>query len=198
MKKIALLFLIILVIISCNSVAYTTDYDVKRQGVNFREGKWLLAEIDCPSESSSELRSDVSDYFSSILKSNFTSFSPTKTALLSKKVEINPSVEILKRIKKETIYNYLINVKGEKIREELSSIDLTNHNFTKGLNNQVAVTLEIYDLDKSEIIYSRKYFGTTEIKEGNNSDLNFNKSTTKMIQGCFKKLTKDLNKKSVK
>ena len=58
--------------------------------------------------------------------------------------------------------------------------------------------LEVYDLKALEIIYSQKYSATTTIGNNNNSDINFTKSTDAVIISAYKKLMRDINKKSIK
>lgn len=198
MKKIFLLITFIIISTSCNRVVYSTELDVKKQGVNFREDNWLLGEIDCPIESKSDIRININSYLTKILKGRYSSFPTSKTPILSKPITLDPNKETLEKIKKETIFDFLINIKAEKLKEQLNIIDITNHKYNKNLKNTVVLTLEIYDLKNVEIVYSKKYFATSSISESNNSDINFVKTTNKLIIGALKKIIKDLDSKSLK
>jgi hypothetical protein len=57
---------------------------------------------------------------------------------------------------------------------------------------------EVYDLNGIAITYSKKVIGSVGIAENNNSDINFSKSTSKLVLGCLNKIIRDIEKKSIK
>jgi hypothetical protein len=198
MKKIFLL-IIIIISTSCNRVIYSTELDVKKQGVNFREGKWLLAKIDSPKEFYLDLNTSVNDAFKTYLNDRFYSSLPnSSTLLLSNKLALNPTKTILETLKKETFFDYIINVKAEKIANNAGGIIALTSNELILPKNSVRLTLEIYDLKNTEIIYSKTYNGYTETQRTQKIDVNFVKTNKQILKGCFKKIIKDLDRKSVK
>jgi hypothetical protein len=189
----------IIVTTSCNRVVYSTDYDIKKQGVDFREGKWILAKMDCPSEFYPDLNEAVNNSFIGYLKDRFYSSLPSKSSLLlANKLALNPDQKTLEKLKKESLYDFIINIKAEKISEDAGgTIALTS---TENIlpKNSVRLTLEVYNLNSLEIVYTKSYYGYTETQRKEKTDINFVKTNKQIIIGCFKKIMKDLDRKSLK
>ena len=181
-------------ILSCSIPRYIVDNKTQRVGIDFSNGKWLLNEIDAPIE--------VKDELTQLAINDFTSFNNdvdyifnVKGLLLSKKVSLSPTKLQLQDIKNGTGYDFLINVKAENIRSDYNTIDITPHKFDKGGKNQDSVIIEIYDLNNSEIIYSKKVTATaTRIDD--NSDVYLSKTSKSLIIGGYKKLIKSIREKS--
>jgi hypothetical protein len=189
--------LLLFLLFSCNSISYLSENQNQKTGLDFTKGTWLLNDIDCPKDVYYELSDHLTKDFGKQLNENLFLARQQKSSLIPKKVVINPSKIQLLDLKKNIIYDYFINVKAEKIKEDLGNVDFTNHKINKKLINRSLIILEVYDLNLGEIIYSKKITGTIEIKENNNSDLNFNKNTNQIIISCYKKIWKDILKKSI-
>lgn len=197
MKNLLLSF-VFLHFVSCSSTSYFKENPHQRMGVDFTRGNWVLSKIDCPTSVYDKLNEKVCEDFVDNLNERFYKPEQINTSFLLTKIPINPDKKIIADLSKNTIFDYVINIKAEKIKNELGTISVTNHKYNKHLKNKVSVTLEIYDLKALEIIYSQKYTATTTIGNNNNSDINFTKSTDAVIISAYKKLMRDINKKSIK
>ena len=121
-----------------------------------------------------------------------------KSRDIRKKVDLNPSQNILKDLKKGTKYDYFINVKAKVVKNSLQEIDITNHKLNKNKSKTVEVFFEVYDLNLFETIYSKKVIGSIKVNDNNNSDIILSKSVSKLIVGSIHKILKDIEKTSLK
>ena len=198
MKKFAILFFIATFFSCSNRINFISEKHSYNIGLDFTKGTWLLNKIDCPNDVLNDLTGAVNSGFGAYLKDRMYSTSSLNNNLISKKIELNPSKKELQELKKVTVFDFLINIKAENIKENLPKIDVTNHKYKNKSSNRGSVVVEIYDLNSLEISYSKKITGIGSISESNNSDFNINKSTNEIIIACYKKIMTDLEKKSIK
>lgn len=198
MKKIKkIIFILFLVASSCSIPNYLIENKSQTVGLDFTKGKWLLNEIDCPNSVYKQLKDKVNKDFGRILGIRFFQTGNINSIILPKKIEINPSKEVLKKINIGCKgYGYLINIKAIIIKEEFGGVDITSSNFKTEKVNQLEVILEVYDINLSEIIYSQRISGRVKLLESR-SDVNFPKDSNMLIIGSYKKLMKLLEKKSI-
>lgn len=189
--------LFLLVISSCNIPNYYFER-TQNTGVDFRTGKWLLNEVDGPKKISEVLIKKSKKDFISFLGERVQYIHDTKGILIGKNVNLNPSVNQMKDLRNGTKYDYFINIKAGVLKEKLGSINVSNNNFNNDEENRSQVVIEIYDLQNLQIIYSNKVFGSTQTPQNSSSDVHFSKSSENLVIGCYKKLIKDLSKKSIK
>jgi hypothetical protein len=69
--------------------------------------------------------------------------------------------------------------------------------FNKGGVNSSVVIVEVYDLNLLEIIYSQKVEGFA-VQSADSQDVHFSKPNSSLVLGAFKKIMKDIMKKSIK
>lgn len=198
MKKIAILLFLATFFSCSNGVSYISEKQNSNLGVDFTKGTWLLNKIDCPNNVLNDLTGLANTRFGAHLKDRMYSTSSLNNDLISTKIEFNPSKKELQELKKLTVFDFIINIKAENLKENLPKIDITNHKYKNKSSNRGSVEVEIYDLNALEISYSKKITGIESISESNNSDLNINKSTNEIIIACYKKIMTDLEKKSIK
>ncbi|KAB1156701.1 hypothetical protein [Flavobacterium luteum] len=195
--KIIIIWIILTVASSCTLPRYVFENKGQTTGLDFTKGKWLINNIDSPSEVSVQLTKKAKDDFENYLSNRLFFIYEPKGIILPKKITMNPSKGTLIEIKKGTNFDFFINIRAGKIKDELGLIDTTPHNFYTDRNNQSEVVIEIYDLNLAQIIYSQKVIGTvSSIKS--NEDVKFYKSTQSLILGCYKKLIRDIKQKSIK
>ena len=123
--------------------------------------------------------------------------SKKKGLFLQKKIDFNPEKKTLEDLKKGTNFDFFITIKASKTKEDFGSVDLTPSRFNNGGMNQSEVLLEIYDLNLAQIIYSQRVIGSTELSQ-DNQDVHFSKSSRSLLIGAYKRLIKDIEKKSIK
>ncbi len=197
-NKIKIFFLLFsLILTGCSTASYIVKNKSQTIGLDFTKGKWLLNEIDCPNSVYKQLKDKVNNDFGRILGIRFFQTGYVNSIILPKKIEINPSKEVLKKINIGCKgYDYLINIKAIIIKEEFGGVDITSSNFKTEKVNQSEVILEVYDINLSEIIYSQRISGRVKLLESR-SDVNFPKDSNMLIIGSYKKLMKLLEKKSI-
>lgn len=183
--------------VSCNFPTYVSLNQGQSTGLDFRYGKWLINDIDCNLRVSNKLTLLSKQDFDKYLKGRLFFIYEPKGIILPKKIEINPSKKTLEDLKKGTGFDYFINIRAGKVREELGTIDTTPHHFYSDRKNQSEVIVEVYDLNLLEIIYSQKVMGTIS-SQRDNKDVHFSKSSESLIIGCYKKVFKDIEQKSIK
>lgn len=197
MKKHSILFVITILFFSCTYPKYIFDNKGQSTGVDFTRGKWLLNEVDAPSNVEDKLSALALKDFKLLLSDRVTLVNEAKGLLLPRKINMNPDKSALEDIKQGTNFDYFINIKASKLKDDFGSIDLTPSRFNTGGTNQSEVFLEIYDLNNLQIIYSQRVIGSVDLPQ-DNQDIHFSKSSQSLMIGAYKKLMKDVQKKSIK
>lgn len=150
-------------------------------GVDYNHGKWLLNNIDAPYAIKDRLEEIAKKEFSKYLGNSLLCASETKIFSLPY-VPINPDTLILKHLKKESKCDFLINIKGDVIKNTYNKIITETF-------------LQIYNLNTLKIVYTRKVTGKHEIDEDDNRDVVFSKSANGIMISSLKRILKKLNKK---
>jgi hypothetical protein len=195
MKKIGILT-IALIFSSCSFTSYRFDNQKPIIGIDFRTGKWLLNEIECPSSIQEKLVDRSTHDFRTIIGPRFSYRPLLSDLILPSKMFFPLDKSMLKKIKLGSGHDYFINIKAQQIRNDFGSIDLTPARFNNGGENINQVSIEIYDLNTETVIYSQKVIATVD-RPNDNQDVNFSKSSASMLIRAYDKLIKDLKSKSV-
>ncbi len=198
---------IVLILLSCSTPSYIFTNQGQSIGVDFTKGKWLLNELDCPSNSNEKLTSVSYDFFKKNLSDSLFYIKDVKNLLIPAKIPLNPNTTKLKELKVGTGFDYFINISTKRNKSDMNSIELYQSENEVGLN-QGEVTLEIYDLNSKLIIYSQRVIGSTS--KGNTSssgqssesnklidNINFYKGSDGLMLGSLNKILKNLKKKSI-
>lgn len=196
MKKFFLHLFLFVCFTNCNLPKYVLANKTQTIGVDFTSGKWLVNDIDAPKNVVDRLTELVKTDFEEILKNRFIIKSEANNLLIPIKIKFQPSKKDLKDLKKATNFDFLVNIKATTIREDFSSIDVTPKALNIDKENRSEVILEIYDLNTLDIVFSQKVIATTRMAE-RNSDVHFSKSSRELQLGAYKKLFKNLKKKSI-
>lgn len=197
MKKYFVLFVLLFLLVSCSFPSYIFENKAQATGVDFTSGKWLLNNVEAPVDVEDQLAALVLKDFKNFLSNRVTPVNEVKGLLLTKKVDLNPNKNLLEDIRKGTNFDFFINIKALHVKEEFGVIDVTPHRFNTGGTNQSEVVLEIYDLNRAEIIYSQKVIASIEMPK-DNQDVHFFKPSSSLVMRAYKKLKKDIDKKSIK
>ena len=197
MKK-TFLLLFTITLYSCSFPNYVFKNEAQTIGVDFTNGKWLINDIDCPGNVYKQLTKMSSKDFGKFTQNRLEIIYNVKGILLPRKIGFNPDKHTLQQIKKGCEnYDYFINIRAGKLKEEVGPLDTTPHRLGEERSNQSEVIIEIYDLNLAEIIYSQKVIGTTTVNK-DNQDVHLAQTSRSLIFGGYNKLIKDINKKSIK
>ena len=183
---------------SCATPNYILENRTQTTGLDFRQGKWLLNEIDVPYSLSDELSKQIFKDFEINLGNRLIRIRNTKGVILPKTMEFYPNKETIKNLKiGANGFDYFINVKAEIKKNQFGEIDITPAKSNLGGKKQAAIIIEIYDLNLLQIVYSQKAIGTINLPQ-NNGDINLSVSAYSLIRGGYKRLMKDINNKSIR
>ena len=209
MKNTTLLFCIFISIClsSCTTASYTFATG-QRTGVDFTSGKWLLNELDCPSNSKDRLTEKSLQYFKKHLGERLFYIHDVKGLLVTQKINLNPGKTKIKELKDGTGFDFFINISTRKNKSDFSSLELYQNDYDRG-RNEGSVIVEIYDLNLQQIIYSQNVIGSTskvtDPPNGNTQksgklvdNIMLYKNTDQLVEGALKRIFKDLDKRSVK
>lgn len=206
--KLTITLLIMIVLSSsCSSGSYILTNKNYRTGVDFTKGKWLLNQLDCPKNNTKKLKEEAEGFFSEFLNERYFYRERVNGLLIPYQIPLNPSKKKLEELKAGTGFDYFINISSRKNKDEIGTIGLYEDEHSTG-KNQSEVTLEIYDLNLQEIIYSQKAIGTVTSKQIKSvwdtqksdkliDNITFHKSSNKLMLGALKKILNDLKKKSI-
>lgn len=192
---------------SCQTNTYLFTNNNYKTGVDFTQGKWLLNQIECNCSSNDEIKEQATIFFAKNLADRYYYRPEVNGLLLPYHIPLNPSKLKLKELKIGTNFDFFINITAKENKSDLGYIGLYEDENSTG-KNQSEVTLEIYDLNLQEIIFTQRVVGTvssekpkskweTEKSDKLIDNISFHKSNKKLIKGALKKLLKDLEKKSV-
>lgn len=209
MKNTTLLFFasIFICLSSCTTASYTFATG-QRTGVDFTSGKWLLNELDSPNGPKDKLTEESLKYFKKHLGERLFYIHDVRGLLIAQKINLNPGKTKLKELRDGTGFDFFINISTKKTKSDFSSLELYQNDNEKG-RNEGSVTVEIYDLNLQQIIYSQNVIGTTSKvtpppngntqKSGKFTDnIMLYKNTSQLIECALKRIFKDLDKRSVK
>lgn len=192
MKKIfSLLFLLLLS--SCNTTHYFLYSKNQMNGLDFSEGKWLIGEIDVNSNVKDNLTNLVLKDFSEYLGHRVKYSLNEKSLLVAQKTPLNPSKSLILDLKKGTNFDYFVNIKCKNAKNDLNGFEFPDHFYYKKQMSFAEVTLEVYDLNLGEIIYSQTSGGSIE----DETSITY-KPTYTVIMGSYNKIINDIKKKSIK
>jgi len=207
MKNFTLLSFVFLIILSsCQSPRYIFMTG-QRTGVDFTTGKWLLNEVDSPKNSREKMTAESLEFFKKNLGDRIFYIHDVNGLLVTRKIQLNPNSVKLKELKDGTGFDFFINISTKKNKSDFSSVELYQTDSESG-KNEAEVTLEIYDLNLQQIIYSQNVVGITEkgntksMWETEKSDklidnVTFYKNADNLMLGALKRIFKDLKKRSV-
>ena len=183
---------------SCATPNYILENRTQTTGLDFRQGKWLLNEIDVPYNLSDELNKQIYIDLEKNLGNRLIKLKDTKGVILPYKMGFYPNKETLKNLKiGANGFDYFINVKAEIKKNQFGEIDITPAKSNLGGKKQAGIIIEIYDLNLLQIVYSQKAIGTINLPQ-NNGDVNLSVSAYSLIRGGYKRLMKDINNKSIR
>lgn len=197
MNKLFGLLFIIVIFSSCAATHYQHVFESPK-GLDFRNGKWLVNNIE--SGLSSELKEDLNE----ILLSGISDLRRDSVYhirnvqfdyLIPSRFTFDMSPDALVSLHKTTDFDCLINIKADKIRNDLADIYLSSPNdFGK---SESEVWIVVYEIKTGNRIYSHRIIASVTLDE-NDENIRFAKSANSLIYKALKKGLKELKKYSAK
>ncbi|MCF6213950.1 MAG: hypothetical protein L3J45_07995 [Flavobacteriaceae bacterium] len=196
-----------LILTSCVTSTYIFKFSTT-PGIDFRKGKWLLNEIESPYIIRPQLTEIVKKEFSKYLKGNLYTLNKTKGLMLPPRIPLNPSKQILKEIKAGTRFDYFINIKTKILNDDVGSITFgtadddnqvfndDSDDYSNGDESKVRVTLEVYDLNNFNVIYSQTVIGITQL-DYDSKGMTFAKDSYSLIITALHKIIKKIEKNHI-
>lgn len=158
---------------SCH-VPVKRDYGGLSGALVFTQNKkWLINNLysDLDSIEKEKLNKKILEKFETWSKGNAFSVDQANSEnLLPSKISFNPDLEQLESLKTNSDYDFLVNIRTIKVRDQIASLEIAQP-FEYSRNEAFAI-LEIYDLKTSKKIYSQK--ASSEVSmEGKRTSSNF-------------------------
>lgn len=193
MKKIVFV-LFSFVCFSCAIPNYVVENNNSNTGLDFSKGKWILNNVNAPYSANERIEEIAVNVFSKVLQERFIKIGDAKDVII-RKLKMNPSKNDLIELKKGCNFDFFINIKASSDNQELSSVDFSPKNSRGNLKNQCHVILEVYDLNNAEIIYSKRIKAFVKQPQ-DNDNFHFITPNNSLMIKAFKRIIKDINKKS--
>lgn len=188
-------YLILFILISSCTIPRHTFENKQSASIDFRKGKWLLYNIIAPYSIKEKLTKIAINDFEKLAKNRFAYSNDIKIS-----IPIHVDKEIVKsdlnNIRAATNFDYFIVLKSNKKKEEIASLDITNHKYQTDKSNIGFLEFDVYDLNSGVLIYSQKITGRIDIDKSNSNDVNFATSSNQLILSCYKKLMRKIKRDS--
>ena len=216
--KIKFLFLLVMVFLQSCHVSVKREYQGLSGALVFTQNKkWLVNNLysDLDSFEKERLNKKILEQFQVLSKGNATSVDQANSEnLLPLKISFNPDLEQLESLKTNSDFDYLVNIRTIKVRDQIASLELSQpFEYSK---NEAFALLEIYDLKSLKKIYSQKatsevamegkrnnpdYYGQNGLPNTNSSKdkvpfLNYSARTLSVKN--LNKILKDIDRKAIK
>ena len=216
--KIKFLFLLVMVFLQSCHVSVKREYQGLSGALVFTQNKkWLVNNLYSHLDSfeKERLNKKILEQFQVLSKGNATSVDQANSEnLLPLKISFNPDLEQLESLKTNSDFDYLVNIRTIKVRDQIASLELSQP-FEYSRNEAFAL-LEIYDLKSLKKIYSQKatsevamegkrnnpdYYGQNGLPNTNSSKdkvpfLNYSARTLSVKN--LNKILKDIDRKAIK
>ena len=174
MMKKNVLFLMILCFLQSCHVPVKRDYQGLSGALVFTQNKKFLINnlySDLDSVEKERLNKKILEEFETLSNGNAFSVKQANSEnLLPSKISFNPDLEQLESLKTNSDFDYLVNIRTIKVRDQISSLELSQpFEYSK---NEAFALLEVYDLKTLKKIYSQK--ASSEVSmEGKSNNLNY-------------------------
>lgn len=139
---------------------YNSD---KTNGLDFREGKWLIGDININAHFKDELTAFVFKDFNAILGERVKQAYNERSLLIGNKVPTQPSKEEIEKLRIGSGYDFYINIKCQNSRNDISDFKLIDHDYYLKQMSFAQIILEVYDLKLGKIVYSQTARGLSLI-----------------------------------
>lgn len=193
LKFLWLFLIIVFCFSSCHTPRYHYHQSSTPHGIDFREGKWLLNRVDAPEALRVKITEKIEEDFTEYLGSNLHNINNVPGLFMKYHIPLNPNKFILQDLKIGTGYDYFINIKAKAPHNEIGALQIGK--IRESQKNQGEITIQIYDLNTEDIIYTQHIIGILQV-EHDNKDFAFAKDANQIIMGGLKRILKRIEKTS--
>jgi hypothetical protein len=161
--------------------------------LDFTKGTWLIGDIEVDQNTKTKLTHYVMADFSKYLGRRVKYSMAERKYFATKQVPLKLDKSAILELKKAADSDYYVNIKCKNAKNEFSNFEFKNHFYYKKQMTYAEIILEVYDLNRGEIIYCKAAGGCLE------EDLSItNQPTSVVIMGCYRKIINDIKKNSIK
>ena len=187
-----ILFFIVITLYSCNVNNFVLLNSDRTNGLDFQSGKWLIGNVEVNPYYKDKITELAYADFKSRLGERLNSVSEQKSLLIPVKVDLNPKKEEIEKLRIGTKHDYFINIKVRSNRNDINDFKIIEHDYYLKQMSFAEITLEVYNLEQGKIVYSQTARGKIDEHQSITSRPIYN-----VIMGCYKKIWKDIEKKSI-
>ena len=168
--KILLVFLLYLSISSCGGAKYNYNFE-RGKNINFKSGKWILNEPFTNYIDNNAYKFSKEEFEIFLGDSLLDLTELRRTKIIEKQLTLNPTLEELLEIKKFTNCNFLINIDSKIIKDQMGNSSLHTPSIgTVTKYNEAQTKIQIYDLDKLELISESTAYGQVKVTKRADDD----------------------------
>ncbi|GHA51723.1 hypothetical protein GCM10007103_35210 [Salinimicrobium marinum] len=153
-----LIFLLLYIITGCGGAKYSYDFD-RGKKVDFKNGKWILNEPYTNYKDNDAYLFAKNEFQKILGDSLFELIELRQTKIIKEQLPLNPGKEELREIKELSNCDFLINIESKIIRDEMGSSAHSSNLGKVTKYNEASTHIQIYDLNKLELISESKSFG---------------------------------------
>lgn len=197
MKKYIFFLFLIITLQSCY-YPVKKDYGIYSKSLVFsKDKKWLINNIktDVDSHHREMMSKEAFQLFQDL--SNGKAFD-LKTAkaenIIQNSISFDPETEDLEVLKRNSDFNFLVNIYTMKVRNGLDNSIGTQYEYKK---NETFAMMDVYDISTMKKIYSLKAYSEVSVEKDQKVTI-FDPSTEMMTMKNFRSLLKAVKKNAVK
>jgi len=171
--KIIIVLIITLSISSCGGAKYNYNFE-RGKNINFKAGKWILNKPFTNYDDNDAYKLAKEEFEEILGDSLLELIELRRTTLIDKQLPSNPTTKELLEIKKFTGCNFLINIDSKIIKNQMGNS--SHHSPSIGTvtkYNEAQTKIQIYDLDKLELLSVSTSFGQVKVTKRADDDESF-------------------------
>ncbi len=165
-----------------------TDFTKPNLKLDFSKGEWLLGNIEINANVEEKFTEMVVEDFKTLLDTRLKKAANQKKLLVGK-TPLNPTKKQIEDLKTGTGFDFYINIKCNSGTTDLSNFNWTEKSYFKSQDDFATLTVEIYDLNLQEIVYSQSAKCSMEKRS-----LILNDNSYFTIKSSYKKIFQNIKK----
>lgn len=198
MKKYSIFLLLILSLVQSCYYPVKKDYGIYSRSLVFsKDQKWLINNIRTGVDSRFRdiMDKETLQLFNELSNGKAYTFNMAKSQnLIQDRIPSEPENEDLEIVKKNTDFNFLVNISTVKVRNGLDHEIGKQYEYKK---NETFAVMDVYDIKTMKKIYSFKTSSEVAVEKDDKATI-FTPTTDMMTMKNFRVLLKSIKKNAVK